>query len=120
MFGYIIVYAYISSVCFIFTVIRPGREPMSKKKPSESEIQASVSQSQSAAPSVKSSSAQRQPAVGAGRRSPGLTSRRAESPYSQNSESLRTQSPIEKSRLFTTCVTIIRRVYYNNFNIVAK
>ncbi|XP_060578029.1 centrosome-associated protein 350-like [Ruditapes philippinarum] len=79
-------------------LIRPGREPMSKKKSAESEIQASVTQSQSAAPSIKSSSSQRQPAVGTGRRSPGLTGRRADSPYSQNSESLRTLSPVERTR----------------------
>ncbi|XP_060583594.1 centrosome-associated protein 350-like, partial [Ruditapes philippinarum] len=79
-------------------LIRPGREPMSKKKYAESEIQASVTQSQSAAPFIKSSSSQRQPAVGTGRRSPGLTGRRADSPYSQNSESLRTLSPVERTR----------------------
>ncbi|XP_053380669.1 centrosome-associated protein 350-like isoform X2 [Mercenaria mercenaria] len=80
-------------------MIRPGREPMSKKKASEPEVQASHAQAQSAGPAVtKSSAPQHKSAPVAGRRSPGLVGRRAESPYSQNSESLRTQSPVERTR----------------------
>lgn len=72
---------------------------MSKKKASEPEVQAARAQSQSAGPiGARTSSAQQKPATGSGRKSPGLTARRAESPYSQITESLHTQSPVEKTK----------------------
>ena len=87
----------------LFSVIRPGREPMSmdtKKKspPFEEAISQSEHSLQATAP--KSSSA----AQGVRSRSPGLSNRvegpgRSQSPYgASKSESLRTKSPVDKTK----------------------
>ena len=87
---------------FMFSVIRPGREPMSmdtkkKAQPVEELISQSEHSVQATAPRSSSLTAQ-----GARSRSPGLSNRaegRSQSPYGvSKSESLRTKSPVDKTK----------------------
>jgi len=84
-------YAFSIFSSFFFSVIRPGREPMFQRKPEEEpQIRATQASAAAQAPRARS--------PGLSQRSEGVGSRRVESPVSHKSESLRTQSPVDKSR----------------------